>query len=240
MQHSVWLGWDPREHAAFEVARSSCKKYLTRPIPIRGLVLDDLRERGLYSRPMEYRASAADKPIMWDVVSDAPMATEFACSRFLTPMLARSGWALFADCDMLFRSNVARLFEGLEDSKAVYCVKHDYQPKSSVKMDGQVQGKYSRKLWSSFAIFNADHPANRALTVEFVNRTPGRDLHAFNWLADDEIGEISPEWNWIPGHSSESIDPKCVHFSEGGPWFPGYEDVPFADEWRQELRRRAV
>src|SRR6266404_4304607 len=103
---SIWIGWDPREAAAFAVARASCRRHLTRPIPIRGLLLEDLQKAGLYTRAIEYRPSAADKPIMWDVVSDAPMSTQHACARFFVPMLAKTGWALFCDGDVMFRGNV--------------------------------------------------------------------------------------------------------------------------------------
>src|SRR3954462_845347 len=97
MNRSIYIGWDPREADAFAVARDSMRRHMTLPIPVRGLVLDDLKAQGLYTRPMEYRPSAADKPVMWDVVSDAPMATQHACARFLVPYLAKSGWALFVD-----------------------------------------------------------------------------------------------------------------------------------------------
>src|SRR3954468_2920956 len=123
---SVWIGWDPREAAAFAVARDTCRKYANIPIPIYGLLLEDLQRLGLYTRPIEYRPSAADKPIMWDVVSDAPMSTQHACARFWVPMLAKTGWALFVDGDVMFRGNVARLFEQLDRSKAVYCVQHKH------------------------------------------------------------------------------------------------------------------
>src|SRR5258708_4147626 len=105
MNESIWIGFDPREAAAFAVARSSCGRHLTRRFPIGGIVLDDLMKAGLYRRPIEYRTSAADKPIMWDVVSDAPMSTQHANARFLVPHLAGSGWALFMDGDMLVRTN---------------------------------------------------------------------------------------------------------------------------------------
>jgi len=199
------------------------------------LVLDSLIKQGLYTRPIGYRDSAADRPVMWDTISGFPMATEFACSRFLVPIIAKTGWALFCDCDMLFRDNFARLVEGLDPSYAVYCVKHDYRPINSVKMDNQVQGQYNRKLWSAFCIFNCDHPSNKALTLEYVNSVPGRDLHAFKWLKDEEIGELDHAWHWVPGHSSPDINPKCIHFTEGGPWFDAYKDVPFASEWQREL-----
>lgn len=205
-----------------------------------GLVLRELQEKGLYTRPIEYRQSAADRPIMWDVVSDAPMSTEHANSRFLVPHLAKTGWALFMDGDMLVRGNIARAFEKLDGLKAVYCVHHKYDPPVGVKMDGQEQTRYARKNWSSFCLFNADHPANRALTPDYVNVTPGRDLHRFAWLDDDEIGELGPEWNWLVGHSDPAIDPVVVHFTAGTPQMDGFENVPYADEYRAELARWAA
>ncbi len=234
MDHSIWVGWDPREAAAFAVAKSSIQKYLTRPIPVYGLVLNDLVRRGLYMRPTEIRPSAADRPVMWDVISDAPMSTQHANARFLVPHLAGHGWALFMDGDMLVRDNLARVFEGLDSSKAVYCVKHRYEPPPGIKMDGQEQTRYARKNWSSFLIFNCDHEANRKLTVPMVNAVPGRDLHRFCWLNDDEIGELGPEYNFLVGHSSLSVEPRVVHFTEGLPDMAGYENVEYADEWRSE------
>ncbi len=235
MSRSVWIGYDKREAEAFSVARESVRRHLNLPIPIRGIVLDDLKARGLYDRPTEQRDGR-----LWDVISEAPMATEFAISRFLVPYLAKTGWALFMDCDMLARANLARVFDGLDESKAVYCVKHDHQPTNIEKMDGQAQLRYARKNWSSFMIFNLSHEANNALTPELVNSLPGRDLHRFCWLKDNQIGELSPEWNFLVGHSDPSINPKVVHFTEGGPWMDGFENVPFADEWRSWRNRWAA
>jgi hypothetical protein len=232
---AIFVGFDGRESAEFAVARESIKRHLNIPIPIYGLVLEDLKRAGLYWRPTEIRPSAADKPIMWDVISDAPMATEHSNARFLVPHIAREGWALFCDGDMLFRGNVGALFDQLVDHYAVYCVKHDHRPLDGVKMDGMVQTKYSRKNWSSFVFFNASHKANKALTVEMVNTVPGRDLHRFCWLEDDSlIGEIGPEWNYLVGYSDRSIKPKNVHFTNGTPMMRGYEDCEFSAEWRDE------
>lgn len=224
---SIWIGYDPREAEAFSVARDSVRSHLTQPLPISGVVLDSLREAGLYNRPTERRNGK-----LWDVISEAPMSTEFAISRFLVPHLAKTGWALFMDCDMLARGNLTRVFDGLDSSKAVYCVKHQYDPPSDLKMGGQEQTRYARKNWSSFMLFNLGHEANNALTPDLVNRLPGRDLHRFCWLDNDEIGELDPSWNFLVGHSDPSIDPKVVHFTEGGPWFSEYEHVPYAGEWR--------
>lgn len=240
MDRSIWIGWDLREAAAFAVARASCRRHLNLPIPIFGLVLDQLRAKGLYTRPLEMRPCAADRSIMWDVISDAPMSTEHANARFLVPHLAGSGWALFTDGDVLFRGNVTRLFESLSSEYAVYCVKHRHEPPPGTKMDHQIQTRYARKNWSSVMAINCDHPANKALTIEMINSVPGRDLHRFCWLEDDLIGELSPEWNFLVGHTHAPVNPKIVHFTEGCPDMPGFEDVSFGDEWRAELHRWAA
>lgn len=176
------------------------------------------------------------------------MATQFAVSRFLVPELVRQsttggnprGWALFSDCDVLFRRNLRDLFRLADKRYAVMCVHHKHEPKATVKMGGEVQTKYPRKNWSSVMMFNCDHPANAALTVDLVNTLPGRDLHRFCWLDDSEIGEIGPEWNFLVGHSYEGIDPAICHFTEGLPSVPGFESCAYSDEWREELARWAA
>ncbi len=237
----VWIGFDPREYPAFAVAKQSIREF-DRHMPVNGVVLSDLQERGLY-----YRKTSRRLGKLWDEISGAHMSTEFAISRFLVPEIIRrktmdwspGGWQLFVDCDVMFRTSVYELKEHLTDDKAVFCVKHDHRPIGNVKMDGQEQASYPRKNWSSVMAFNCDHPSNAALTVDLVNSVPGRDLHRFCWLKDDEIGELPPEWNWIPGVSDSSLTPKCVHWSEGGPWFEAFRDVPYADEWRKHLVRLA-
>jgi len=236
MRKSVWIGFDPREADAFAVAKASLTRRLTQPIPVRGLVLDHLKAQGLYTRPTSRKDGR-----LWDEISEAPMATEFACSRFLVPFLNDyQGLALFMDCDMLVRSNVVRLFDRFDKSKAVMVVKHNHQPPEGTKMDGQVQTRYARKNWSSVMLFNCAHPSNKALTPELVNSVPGRDLHAFCWLKDDEIGSLDASWNFLVGHSDPEIVPDIVHFTDGIPTMPGYENSAYADEWHAELARWAA
>jgi hypothetical protein len=232
MRFSAWIGYDPREDAGFAVARESFRHYCNLPVPVYGLLLDDLIAGGLYRRPIEMRASAADKPIMWDVVSDAPMSTEHACARFFMPLLAQSGWALFIDGDVMFRGDPSSVFLHLDKSKALYCVHHNYEQAVGLKMDGQAQTRYGRKNWSSVMFINCDHPSNAILRdLNFLNGTPGRDLHRFCWLKDSEIGELPASWNFLVGHSDRSISPDIVHFTEGLPNMAGYEKSPYADEW---------
>lgn len=232
---SAWIGFDPRETAAFDVARESLRQNLQRHTPINGVVLNSLQKQGLYTRRTDKRLGK-----LWDVISEAPMSTEFAISRFFVPYLAGSGFALFMDCDMLVRKHVGPLLTKLDPAKALYCVKHNHVPKQDVKMDGQEQTKYPRKNWSSFMIFNCDHPANDRLTLDLLNGVPGRDLHRFCWLDDSEIGELEPTWNYLVGHTEGVEDPAVVHYTDGGPWFTGFEDVEYADEWRQALYRHAA
>jgi hypothetical protein len=94
---------------------------------------------------------------------------------------------------------------------------------------------YWRKNWSSFAIFNVDHPSNKALTLEAVNTLPGRDLHAFCWLKDEEIGGLDQSWNFLVGDTDPEVVPDVIHFTSGCPDMPGYEGVPYADAWRGTL-----
>ena len=100
-------------------------------------------------------------------------------------------------------------------------------------------------------IFNLRHPANADFGVDEVNSWSGRDLHNFKWLMDSEIGELPPEWNFLPGKTVleevEEVDiearsistwvpkPKMIHFTEGGPWFPGWglKDV-YDSMWLKE------
>jgi hypothetical protein len=228
MNRSIYIGYDPREAEAFAVCRHSLRR-LSGDIPVHAICLDDMRRKGLYWRQTEHCDGR-----LWDTISEAPMATEFAISRFLTPILAKRGWALFLDCDILARDDVNELFDQADPSKAVMCVQHKHEPPPGVKMDGQLQTLYRRKNWSSVMLLNCEHAANEALTVNLINTVPGRDLHRFCWLKDDEIGALDPTWNYLVGHTDASFDPKLVHFTEGGPWFEAYRDVPYADEWRAE------
>jgi len=217
------------------VARNSIWRNTISQIPIKGVVLDALRGHSLYTRPTSRRDGR-----LWDDISEAPMATEFAISRFLVPHLASDGWALFVDGDVLARKNMDRLFEHADPAKAVMVVKHQFSPPAGLKMDGQAQLPYARKNWSSVCLFNCDHPANKALTIADINNLPGRDLHRFCWLPDELIGQLDVKWNWLVGHSDPAVDPVIVHFTDGIPTMPGYENCAFADEWQRELRMWAA
>lgn len=231
---SLWIGYDPRETEAFAICRRTLRSNAY-GAPIYPLDLTELRRIGLYRRP----TSTVDGKL-WDDISEAPMSTEFSNSRFLTPILAKAidpdGWAIFMDCDILCRQSLAGLFHALDESKAVMCVQHVHEPTSDTKMDGQTQTRYARKNWSSVMAFNLAHKANRKLTVDLVNAVPGRDLHRMCWLDDKDIGALHPKWNYLVGVTEGVDNPALCHFTEGVPTMPGYEGVPYADEWLKARR----
>ncbi len=234
MEHSIFIGFDEREQTAFSVACHSVGRRLTRPVLVRAIVLEQLIRTGLYTRPTEKR-QVNGTWVTWDLISDAPQSTDHANARFLVPHLAKKGWALFMDGDILALSDLSEVFQDLDESKALYCVHHDHVPADSVKMDGQVQTRYARKNQSSMMIFNCEHEANKKLTVELVNTVPGRDLHRFCWLEDDLIGALDPAWNYLVGQTTGVARPKMAHFTSGIPDMPGYEMCEYADAWRAEL-----
>jgi len=226
---SLYIGFDPREACAFAVARESARRYMPRHYSLHGIVLDEMRAQGLYTRPTTRKDGR-----LFDEISDHPMATEFAISRFLTPILAKEGLALFMDADMLVRGSLVPAFDyaAAHPEYAVLCVKHQFEPPEGLKMDGQIQSRYARKNWSSVMIFNCEHPANEQLTVDLINTVPGRELHALCWLKDEQIGTLPTQFNYLVGHTECDEDPVIVHMTDGIPTMPGYENCEYADEWR--------
>ena len=219
----VYIGYDTRESTAFEVCVKSILRHVSNPdlIRIHPLRLQELREANIYYRQ-----------------NDPLSSTEFTFSRFLIPYLQNyQGMAIFCDCDFLFTEDILSLVELFDNSLALQCCKHVYTPTNTYKMDGAFQYSYPRKNWSSLMLYNCSHEANKKLTKELVNTQTGQFLHRLQWLKDQEIGEISHEWNWLVGWYKEPKDgkPKALHFTEGGPWHKGYENCEYADKWKEYL-----
>jgi lipopolysaccharide biosynthesis glycosyltransferase len=220
IKQKVFVGYDSREDIAWQVARHSLLRHAGDDLDIVPLRQTVLRELGLYTRP-----------------HDALSSTEFSLTRFLTPFLAaRGGWVLFCDCDFLFTADVRKLFVGLDPSKALYCVQHDYTPAHGLKMDGKQQTVYPRKNWSSFMLFNCDHPDVQALTPAVVNNASPAYLHRFEWIRDDAaIGALDLDWNFLEGeYQKPETTPRVIHYTNGGPWFDNWQDVDFGDLWLRE------
>ncbi len=224
------MGYDPREDDTFDLCVWSILRHASEPLDIRAIRLTDLVRDGLYTRKTERRDNQ-----LWDVVSDAPMSTEFAISRFFVPQLADNyGWAVFMDCDMIVTRDIVQVFHLADPSKALMCVQHRHTPTETTKMDDQRQTAYQRKNWSSFVLWNCNHPAHAALTPEYLNRTPGRHLHRFSWLSEADIGALPLTWNFLVGYNERIGEPANLHFTLGTPDMEGHENTPFADRWIRE------
>lgn len=255
---TIYIGYDPREHLPARVLMDSIERQASRPINVVTINALALRRVGLYRRAPHVDSTCWGNPPSKDMVDafdGRPFSTDFSFSRFLVPFLNQlEGFALFMDCDMYFRTDPCKLFDEFADpdGPAVHCVHHQYDAGGNLerKMYGCLQTSYSRKNWSSFVLYNCGHPANQMLTVDDVNTKPGRWLHNFQWLPDDQIGELPDGWNWLDGHSDPEIEPFNVHFTSGGPWFSkegglGYNtwkpkrpiDEKYAREWLELARK---
>jgi hypothetical protein len=235
VSRSIFIGYEPREVDALQVCVESIRAHLSEEIPIYTIDLDVLIRRGLYQRPTTFNPEAQQ---LFDVISDAPMSTAFAISRFFVPHLAEGDdWALFMDCDMLVRADLAQLFELANHQKAIQVVQHDSAKfVEGEKMDGQTQTVYPRKNWSSVMLWNLKHPAHRRLTLFALNQWTGRALHNFAWIENDgHIGALPAEWNHLVGVDQPNEDARIAHFTLGIPRMRGYEESEFADEWRAYL-----
>jgi lipopolysaccharide biosynthesis glycosyltransferase len=231
--YKIFIGYDSREPIASSVCEHSIKKRTKSQLQITHVKHRDLRKSGRFSRPWVTIGSTGE----WlDLIDGKPFTTEFSHTRFLVPALNEyKGWALFLDADMIFLSDVKKLFELADDKYAVMCVKHNHIVDGRTKkMDDREQLPYQRKNWSSFVLWNCGHPLNRKLTEDKVNKLRGVDMHTFSWLPDSAIGSLPYSYNFIAGVSPivENID--VLHYTEGGPWFDDKKDVPYADLWLDE------
>lgn len=213
----VFIGYDEREAAAFSVLSYSIQRRARAPVAIAPLMLSQLEAAGLYRRERN--------PLQ---------STDFSFSRFLTPHLCGyEGWAIFMDCDMLVRDDIARLWALRDERYAVQVVKHVHVPREEVKFLGAVQTRYEKKNWSSVMLMNCARCT--ALTPDYVNRASGLELHQFKWLDGDHlIGALPPEWNHLVGYDAPSPAAKLVHYTIGGPYFSEYRGCEHGDAWWEE------
>lgn len=211
----VFIGYDPRETAAWHVLTHSILARSSQPVCFVPLALGNLKEQ-YWREP---------NPLQ---------STEFSFSRFLTPSLSGfDGWSLFMDCDMLVRDDIAKLWALRDDRYAVMCVQHDHRPTETTKFLDQPQTSYGKKNWSSVMLFN--NAKCRALTPEFVNTATGLELHQFKWLEGDHlIGALPHGWNHLVGYDEPNAEAKNVHFTVGGPYFHEYRDCEHGAAWFEE------
>jgi lipopolysaccharide biosynthesis glycosyltransferase len=211
------VGFDQREAVAYHVFCQTIIDRATMPVQFLPLAENTLNK---------YK----------EVHSDG--SNKFIYSRFLTPYLMNfSGWAIFADGDMVCQADIAELWSLRDESKAVQVVQHDYKTKAVKKYLGNKNEDYPRKNWSSLILWNCGHPKNAILTPEFIQSQPGSYLHRFSWLDDELIGRLDAEWNWLAIEYPENSNAKLIHYTLGTPCFKDYANESMSDVWGKSYLR---
>ena len=229
MNMPIFIGHDEREKDAYDVCEYSLRRHSSKPLDIEPIS----NVHPLYDRNWHQRGN--DRI---DDIDGYPFTTDFSFARFLVPqIMGFKGWAMYVDCDFLYRADIQELFNQAQDHCAVMCVPHNFRPTSPIKADGVKQSQYYRKCWSSMVLWNCAHDSNKMITADQTNTRTGGELHKFFWLNNFEIGHLPEEWNWLEPHSALEIDPKAIHYTEGGPWFWNRQNVKYAKEWKEEFKR---
>ena len=212
----VYIGYDPREAIAYHVCANSIIRNSSRPVAMIPVALNLFQ--GFYQE------------------QHGDNSNHFVYTRFLVPWLMNfQGRAIFIDGDMIVRGDIAELWDMTEHGAYdVHVVKHDYETRMTEKYMGAKNENYPRKNWSSVIVWNCGHFPNRVLTPEFVSKQPGSFLHRFSWLQDDRIGELPPEWNWLPDEYGANPDAKLLHYTLGTPCFHEFADTPQGELWHRE------
>ncbi len=211
------IGFDQRESVAYHVFSQSVIENTSTPVSIMPLAKNLIHN---------YEEAHSDR------------SNDFIYTRFLTPYLNNfSGWAIFADGDMICQADLKELWDLRDESKAVLVVKHNYQTKNFEKYLGNINENYPRKNWSSLILWNCAHPKHKILTPEFVARETGKYLHRFSWLDDDDIGDLPLEWNWLAIEYPVNLKAKVIHYTLGTPCFKDYANESMSDVWKKNYLR---
>ena len=161
---NIVVGFDQREAIAYHTFTQSVIEKSSLPVSFIPLAINTL---------YEYKETHNDR------------SNDFVYSRFLTPFLNDfRGWAIFADGDMVCQTDIKKLWDLRDDTKAVLVVKHNYQTKSFKKYLGNINENYPKKNWSSLILWNCEHPKHKILTPEYIAKQTGKYLHRFSWLND--------------------------------------------------------
>lgn len=213
----IIVGFDQREAIAYHTFTQSVIEKSTLPLIFIPLAANTLKD---------YNETHTDR------------SNDFIYSRFLTPYLNNyRGWAIFADGDMICRSDIKELWNLRDENKALLVVKHNYQTKAKKKYLGNINENYPRKNWSSLILWNCSHPKHKILTPDFVANQTGKFLHRFSWLDDNDIGELPIEWNWLAIEYPITSSAKLIHYTLGTPCFKDYRDTDMANDWLETKKR---
>ena len=212
---NIFVGFDQKESIAYHTFVQSIIENSTIPLSITPLAENNLDE---------YTENHTDG------------TNKFTYSRFLVPYLMDfKGLAIFVDGDMVCLSDLKKLKNFYDPSTALSVVKHDYKTKHKLKYFGQKNEDYPRKNWSSVIVWNCEHPKNKILTPDFISKKEGSFLHRFNWLNDDEIGNLPKTWNWLAMEYEERNKVDLIHYTLGTPCFKDYSNTALSKFWKKSF-----
>lgn len=126
----IFIGFDKVESVAWHTMAHSIMEQSSIPVSIIPVNIANLK--GIYKRER-----------------DPKQSNEFSFTRFLVPYLSDyEGYAVFFDCDMMLRTDIAEILNvtKVQSDKAVYVVKHNYEPRDDIKYLNTVQYKYLYRM----------------------------------------------------------------------------------------------
>jgi len=216
----LFVGYDPREAAAYHVFCQSVIEHTSMPVAFMPLSISMLGDYGC----------------------ESDGSNAFTLSRYLVPFLCDFvGWAIYADGDMLCQRDLAHLWAQRLNgtlTRAVSVVQHDYHTTHRRKYVGSsmesVNNDYPRKNWSSLMLWNCSHFGNRGMTPEWVRSCAPAFLHRFQWLAPHHVGALPPEWNHLVGEYAPQ-EAAVYHYTLGVPGLTHYADCEGAEPWHRTL-----
>ena len=119
----VFIGYDEGEKISYHILAESIRRNSSQPVSITPLCLSNIPE---FTREKQDNQS-----------------TDFAFSRFMVPSLRKyQGYSIFMDCDMMFRGDIAELWQKRNYIYSVMCCKHDYEPTQHAKFRGAKNEKF--------------------------------------------------------------------------------------------------
>ena len=205
---NAFIGFDPRQHVAFNVAQFSLQRRCSKPVAVTPLRLETL-------------------PINREGL------TKFTFSRFLVPFLMGfQGKALFIDSDFLILGDAAELFDRPKENKAVWVSKNPkrFEWASMILFDcahpanGKLTPEYVQSAerlhyinWVSEDLIGSlprkwnhlvgyDQPRPDAKAVHFTQGMPifpeteGSEYRA-EWAAEHKAMNSTEPWQATMGHS---------------------------------------
>ena len=63
-----------------------------------------------------------------------------------------------------------------------------------------------------------------------------KNINIIKWLDDEEIGEMSKEWNWLAIEYPEKENLKLIHYTLGTPCFEEYEKTSLSNHWHNSFK----